>query len=174
MTLSLCCIFVAEEGNTTDRSVTMHKKYHVQLTGDDRHLLEGIMRSGTAPARTQTHARILLKADCADDGPAWSDATISTALDVSRPTVERVRRTFVTAGLAVALHRRPRHGPSRRKLDGVQEAHLIALTCSPAPDGEDRWTLRLLADRMVELGHVDSIARDTIRVTLKKTNLSHG
>lgn len=152
----------------------MHKKYHVQLTADERQTLEEIMRRGTAPARTQTHARILLKADTTAAGPAWSDAAISTALDVSCPTVERVRRAFVTAGLEAALHRRRRQGVSRRKLDGAQEAHLVALTCSAAPEGEDRWTLRLLADRLIELGHVDSIARDTIRVTLKKTNLSRG
>lgn len=152
----------------------MYKKYHVHLTADERQTLADIIHHGVVPARTQTHARILLKADRADDGPAWSDATISTALEVSRPTVERVRRAFVMGGLEVALHRRRHQGPSRRKLDGIQEAHLIALTCSPAPAGEERWTLRLLADRMVELGHIDAIARDTIRVTLKKTNLSRG
>ena len=153
----------------------MKKKYCVELTVDQRTHLEALIRTGSAPARTQAHARILLKADCAAGGPAWSDAAIIHACEVSRPTVERVRRAFVTRGLDAALHRRRPQGPSpRRKLDGRQEAQLIALTCSPPPEGHERWTLALLADRLVALQVVDSIARDTIRVTLKKTNSSRG
>jgi transposase len=153
----------------------MRKKYHVQLSTNERQHLETIIRSGNAPARTQTHARILLKADAADGGPAWTDDAIASACDVSRPTIERVRRAFATAGLQAALHRRRPQRPSRpRKLDGAQEAHLIALTCSPPPEGQERWTLALLADRLVELDVVDSIARDTIRLTLKKTNSNRG
>ena len=145
----------------------MPKKHHVRLTTDERHQLESFIRTGHAPARTQTHARILLKADGGPAGPAWSDEAIAAACEVSRPTVERVRRLFATRGLAAALHRKRPASPSpRRKLDGVQEAKLVAITCSPPPDGHERWTLALLADRLVELRVVDSIARDTVRLAL--------
>jgi hypothetical protein len=152
----------------------MNKKYRIELTAEQRQTLEGLIRSGTTPARTQTHARILLKADCAAGGPAWCDAAIVCACDVSRPTVERVRCLFATKGLAAALHRKQPQGPPRRKLDGTQEAQLIAVTCSSPPQGQARWTLALLADKLVELKVVDSIARETVRSTLKKTNLSRG
>lgn len=150
------------------------KKHHVELTGEQRDQLEGIVSSGTEPARTQIHARILLKADRSADGPAWQDDAIVVALDVSRPTVERVRRAFATQGLAAALHRRKAVRTRRRRLDGSQEAHLIAVTCSAPPEGQQRWTLSLLADKLVELGLVDSIARETVRQTLKKTFSSRG
>jgi len=152
----------------------LNKKYRVQLTPEQRHRLEAVIRTGNAPAHTQTHARILLKADCAEGGPALNDDTIASACQVSRPTVERVRRAFVTKGLDVALQRKRPERPLRRKLDGAQEAQLVALTCSPAPEGAERWTLALLADKLVELKVVDSIARETVRSTLKKMNLSRG
>lgn len=152
----------------------MNKKYRVELTPEQRSMLETHIRSGSAPARTQTHARILLKADCGPSGPAWTDEAISIACEVSRPTVERVRRAFVTKGLDAALQRKRPDGPPRRKLDGAQEAQLIAITCSPAPEGQERWTLALLADKLVELKVVESIARETVRSTLKKTNSSPG
>ncbi len=116
-----------------------------------------------------TRARILLKADCSPLGPAWSDEQISDALDLGAITVHRVRRSFVEGGLEGALVRRPL--PRRpRMLDGEQEAHLIALACGSPPAGRCRWTLRLLADRLVELGHVDKVSHETIRRTLKKTS----
>ena len=150
----------------------MNKKYQVQLSAAERQQLETLIRTGTAPARTQTHARILLKADCATQGPAWSDELIAQACDVSIPTIERVRRACVTTGLDVALYRRRPQGPSpRRKLDGRQEAHLIAVTCSPPPEGQQRWTLALLADRLVELQLVETIARETVRQTLHHNEL---
>ncbi len=152
----------------------MNKKYIVQLTPDQRATLEQLTRTGTTPAAVQRHARILLKADAGLDGPAWPDAAIATAVEVSISTVERVRRQFVTAGLEVALHRQPTTRPSQRKLDGDQEAHLVALACSPPPDGAERWTLALLADKLVELQVVESIARDTVRLALKKTSSSRG
>jgi transposase len=152
----------------------LNKKYRVQLTPEQRHRLEGLIRTGTAPARVQTHARILLKADCVEGSPALNDDTIASACEVSRPTVERVRRAFVTKGLDDALQPKPPQGPPRRKLDGAQEAQLVALTCSPAPEGAERWTLALLADKLVELKVVDSIARETVRNTLTKMNLSPG
>ena len=152
----------------------MNKKYIVALTPDQRVLLEQLTRIGVTTAAVQRHARILLKADTAADGPAWEDAAIAAAVEVSVPTVERVRRQFVTHGLDVALHRKPTTRASQRKLDGAQEAQLAAIACSPPPEGADRWTLALLADKLVELKVVDAIARDTVRVALKKTNSSRG
>jgi hypothetical protein len=149
-------------------------KHLVTLTTDEREWLAALIRTGSAPAHVQRHARILLKADCSDDGPACDDATIATAVEVSRPTVERVRRAFSIAGLDAALQRKAWTGPPRRKLDGAQEAHLARLACSPPPKGAERWTLALLADKLVELKVVDTIARDTVRLTLKKTRSSPG
>ncbi len=151
----------------------MHKKYIVRLTDSERGILDGLVTTGKGAARTLTHARILLKADCGPDGPAWSDAAISTALDVSIPTIERVRRTLVLEGFDAALQRKPAP-PRQRKLDGRQEAHLIALACSPAPEGHQRWTLQLLADRLVELEALDGLAPETVRQILKKTSSSRG
>ena len=149
----------------------MNKKYIVRLTTAQRATLEQRTRTGTTAASVQRHARILLKADAADEGPAWDDAAIAAALDGSVPTVERVRRRFVQAGLDGALARKPTTRRSQRKLDGVQEAQLVAITCSPPPEGAERWTLVLLADKLVELKVVDAIARDTVRLTLKKNEL---
>lgn len=149
-------------------------KHVVTLTVEERERLMRLIRTGTSSALVQTRARILLKADASAAGPACDDATIAAAVEVSRPTVERVRKAFVTAGLAAAVQRKPWSGRSRRKLDGAQEAQLAALACSPPPDGHERWTLALLADKLVELQIVDSIARDTVRVALKKTRSSRG
>jgi len=158
----------------THQEQPMNKKYIVHLTADQRATLDQLMRTATTTAALQRHARILLKADTGRDGPAWEDATIAAALDVSIPTVERVRRQFVTAGLDIALHRKPTTRASQRKLDGVQEAQLAAIACSPPPEGAERWTLALLADKLVELKVVDAIARDTVRVALKNTRASRG
>jgi len=152
----------------------MNKNYRVTLTDDERSQLQTLITTGKTAAQTQTHARMLLKAHQSAAGPSWSDQDISNALEVSIPTIERVRRTLVLEGLEAALQRRPATSPRRRTLDGAQEAHLVALVCSPPPTGYDRWTLRLLADHMVERKHVDSIANETIRQTLKKTNFSLG
>ena len=152
----------------------MNKKYIVQLTSDQRATLGHLTRTGTTTAAQQRHARILLKADVGPEGPGWEDAAIAAAVEVSIPTVERVRRQFVTAGLQGALHRKPTTRASQRKLDGVQEAQLAAIACSPPPEGAERWTLALLADKLVELKVVESIARDTVRQTLKKTRSSRG
>ena len=152
----------------------MNKKYIVQLTPDQRATLEQHTRTGTNAASVQRHARILLKADTAEGGPAWEDAAIAEALDISVPTVERVRQRFVLHGLESAIRRKPTTRPSQRKLDGSAEAQLVTITCSPPPAGADRWTLALLADKLVELKVVDAIARDTVRLTLKKTNSNRG
>jgi transposase len=148
----------------------MAKKYHVRLSPDERPLVTELITAGKAAARAQTHARILLKADEGPDGPAWSDEQIAVALDVSVRTIERVRETWVTDGLEAALYPKPARAHRPRKLDGEQEAHLIALACSAPPTGKKRWTLRLLANRLVDLEIVDAIAPETVRQTLKKTN----
>ena len=120
------------------------------------------------------HAQILLKADVGEGGPDWDDAQITEAVNCGASTVYRVRQAFVEEGLAAALFRKKPTGRQYRKLDGVQEAHLVALACGEAPAGRSRWTLRLLADRLVELNVVDAISPECVRLTLKKTNSSRG
>jgi transposase len=146
------------------------KKYIVTLTEDERQALSSLVSSGKAAAKRITHARILLKADAAD-GPAWRDADIALALDVNVSTVERVRERFVEQGLEAALARKPQARPSRLPVfDGDAEARLIALACSRPPEGRARWTLRLLADRLVELEVVEAVSHETVRRTLQKTS----
>jgi transposase len=151
----------------------MHKQHVVRLLPAERAVLGDVVAAGTAPARTLAHARVLLKADQGEGGPAWSDARIAEALEISVATVERTRRRWADGGLDGALHRRPT-GPRSRKLDGAQEARLIAVACTKPPAGHERWTLRLLADRLVELEVVDGIAPNTVRAVLKKTNSNRG
>lgn len=146
--------------------------YRVVLSEEERARLRGLVGSGIAPARMLTRARILLKANHGEGGPGWSDAAIAGALDVNASTVFRVRRQFVTEGLAATLARK---GPDRvyeRRLDGAQEACLIALACSVPPDGQSQWSLRLLADELVQQEVIDTISYETVRQTLKKTNSS--
>ena len=152
-----------------------HKRYLVTLTPEEREHLAGLLSAGRRSALTLTRARILLKADQADGGPAWSDDRIAEALDCGLRTVERVRQRFVERGLEAALGRKPQDRPSReRKLDGRAEARLIALACSEPPDGRAAWTLQLLADKLVELNVVDSVCDETVRRVLKKTRSSRG
>jgi hypothetical protein len=150
------------------------KKYVVTLTDEEREQLTELISHGKAAAKKLMHARILLKADSSAAGPAWNDNAISVAVEVGTATVERVRRQFVEESLAAALERRASQRHYERKLDGVAEAHLIALACSKAPEGRKEWTMQLLADRMVVLGHVPVVSRETVRRTLKKTCSSHG
>jgi transposase len=149
------------------------KKYIVTLEPEERELLQQLIRKGKAAARKLTHARILLKADSGKGQPGWTDEQIAQALDIHPSTVANVRRRLVEEGLDAALSPRP-GGHRRRKLDGDAEAHLIALVCGEPPQGHERWTLRLLADHMVELGYVDAVSHETVRQTLKKTNSSRG
>jgi transposase len=151
------------------------KKYLIKLSREERDTLKKIITSGRGPARMFTRARILLKADQGGHGPNWSDEQISDALDVTVQTIERVRKQFVEEGFDAVLSRRQyTQKVSRKKIDGNVEAHLIALSCSEPPKGYVRWTLRLLADKIVELGYVETISHEAIRQTLKKTNLSRG
>jgi transposase len=147
-------------------------KYVVRLTEDERQALEGLLSGKRVAADRALRARILLKADV--DGDSWSDTEIADAFDVGVSTVHRLRQRLVEDGLEAALSRRPTSSKRPRKLDGAQEARLIAVTCGPAPEGRARWTLRLLADKLVDLEVVDSIGRETVRQTLKKTSLSLG
>ena len=150
-----------------------HKRYLVTLTDEERQWLTGLVSAGKRSALSITRARILLKADQAEGGPAWEDAAIADALDCGQRTVERVRERFVERGLEQALGRKPQDRPSRvRTLDGAAEARLIAVACSPPPDGRDHWTLKLLADKLVELGVVEAISDETVRRALKKTSCS--
>ena len=146
----------------------MGKRYCVTLTPEERNELGRLIARGKADARKLAHARVLLQADAAEGGPGWTDQDIATALQVSVRTIERVRQRFVEQGLAAALRPKPSPRIYSRKLDGEQEAHLLALACSQPPDGKRRWTLRLLAGRMVELQHVDALSHETVRQTLKK------
>jgi transposase len=152
----------------------MRKKQIVRLTQDERAQLLRLVSAGQALARKLTHARMLLQADQGPDGPGWTDEEIVGALAVGEVTVWRVRKRYVEEGLEAALtHRHPKnHRP--RRLDGDQEAHLIALACSEPPAGRNRWTLRLLAGRMVELQYTERVSYETVRVTLKKTRSSRG
>jgi transposase len=151
------------------------KKYQVTLTPEERNSLQDLIAAGKAAAQRLTHARVLLKADAAPGGPAWTDARIADALEVHVNTVERLRERFVEQGLDAALGRKQQDRPSReRKLDGKAEARLVALACSEPPRGRARWTLRLLADQLVELEVVDTVSTETVRRVLKKTNSSRG
>lgn len=147
------------------------KKYIVNLTSEEREALEALISSGIASARKLTRARILLKAD--ED---WTDKRISEALDVGTATVERVRKRFVEWGGIKAIERRKPRRRYERKIDGDAEARLVALACSAPPEGRTRWTLQLLADKLVTLEEVDidSVSYETVRQVLKKTGLSLG
>ena len=144
----------------------MNKKYVVDLTEEQRKGLERLTRSGKHSARRIRYGQALLKANA-----GWTDEKISEALDISIRTIQRIRQRFVEEGMKVALGvRSGKPRPYARKLDGVKEARLIALACSEAPEGHTRWTLRMLADRMVDLSYVDTLSHETVRRTLKKTN----
>ena len=140
------------------------KKYIVSLSNEEREILLEMTRKGDNKARKMKRAMILLKAD-----EGMTDPQVMAALNTSRPTVERIRKRFVSGGLEKALNEDPRPG-QKRKLDGRGEARLIAISCSDAPSGHDHWALRLLADRLVELGVVESISHECVRQTLKKMN----
>jgi transposase len=149
----------------------MAKKYVVTLEAGERRQLKELVRVGRAAAYKRRHAEVLLKADAGPQGPAWADEQIAEAFDVSVRGIEYLRQRFVEQGLEAALGRQKRSRPPvERKLDGRKEARLIALSCSAPPEGRRRWTLRLLADRLVELAVVSSISYEAVRQVLKKTS----
>jgi hypothetical protein len=129
---------------------------------------------GVAPASALTHARILLKANQGEAGPGWTDAAIGAALEVNPATVARVRMRYAAAGLDAAISRKPPARSYRRRLDGEQEAHLVALTCSAPPEGHQRWRLRLLADRLVALQVVESVSDETVRQAVQQPGSRRG
>jgi hypothetical protein len=150
-------------------------KYRVELRQEQREELEQLIKAGQARARKIMHAHILLKSDRGPHGPAWSDEQIRDAFGVGESTLKRVRKRFVEQGLADALDRRPQPPrPDKRILNGREEAYLIALSCAEKPEGRERWSVRLLAHKLVEAGYVEQVGRETVRVTLKKMNSNPG
>jgi hypothetical protein len=149
-------------------------KYTVELTEAERAQLRTLIGSGIAPARTLTRARILLKANQGEGGAGWTDAAIAGALEVHPATVARVRRAYVDAGVDAALARKRPDRVYARVLDGVAEAHLVAVACSDPPAGRERWTLRLLADALVRLEVVETVSYETVRRTLQQTHSNRG
>jgi transposase len=149
-------------------------KYIVRLSTSEREALEGLVNKGKVAAAKRQRAHILLKADANAEGPVWTDEQIAEALDVSVATIHRTRQAYVAQGLEVALERQRPTGRQFRKLDGAQEARLAAIACSPPPEGQARWTLKLLADKMVTLEIVEAIGKETVRRTLKKMTSSRG
>lgn len=147
----------------------MNKRYLVTLTDPERAALRALISTGKGAARRLAHARVLLKAD-----QGLPDDAIVAEVEVSRPTVERIRRRFVEEGLDAALDPRRPEKVRALKIDGEVEAHLIALACSAPPAGMDRWTLRLLAGKLVELEYLDAVSHETVRQSLKKTNWRPG
>jgi transposase len=158
---------------TDPGAIAMRKQYHVSLTPAQRAEAQAVLDRGKAAALTARHARILLEADAAPRRRVRSDAQVAACCGVSPRTVARVRERFATDGFAVALHGRP-HPGSAPKLDRAQEARLIALACTAPPAGRVRWSVRLLAERAVELAELPPVSRELVRTTLKKTGSSRG
>jgi len=152
----------------------MNQKYLIKLTAEERQQLEHLLSSGIAPARTLTHAHILLKSDSGEGGTNWPYNQVCEAYNVAPLTVANVRKRYIQEGLAAALQRKKPEREYEHCLDGDAEAHLIALVCGKPPEGKDRWTLRLLQKRMIELTYTDTVSHETIRTTLKKKSLNLG
>lgn len=150
------------------------KKYRVQLGEEERRELEQMIGAGRAAARKLMHARVLLKADEGPEGPGWTDEQIVEAVEVGLTAVGRIRQRYVEEGLGAALERRRSERIYERQLDGEGEAHLVALACAQPPEGRKRWTLALLADRMVALGEIEHLSYESVRRALKKTRSSRG
>jgi len=152
----------------------MDRKYTVELSDAERVQLERLVAAGHERARTLTRARILLKTDSSAAGAKWTYARICEAFDVTQVTVSKVRRAYAEQGLEAAIQRKEPDREYLPRLDGKAEAHLVALACSEPPNGQARWTLRLLQEKMVEIEIVECVSHETVRKTLKKMNLSLG
>jgi hypothetical protein len=148
----------------------MNQKYIVQLSEAERYQLKQVISIGTAPARKVRRANILLKSDSSEGGPRWTYQMIMEAFAVSNVTISDVRKAYLEGGLEKVLNRKKPEREYQHCLDGKGEAHLIALACSAAPDSRERWTLRLLRDRLIQLQVVETISHETVRTTLKKMN----
>ena len=151
-----------------------NSKYVVRLTKEERDELQGIVRRGKVAAAKRRRAQMLLKADAGPDGSGPTDEQVAQAIEVSTRAVNRVRKAYVEEGLSAAIERQPQRAQQQRKLDGAAEAYLVAVACSPPPAGQARWTLQLLSDKLVEFEVVESISRECVRQTLKKTRSSRG
>lgn len=150
-------------------------KSSVKLSLEQRQQLEKLVKSGTAPARAILHAQVLLKTESGEHGLRCSVKQIQAALGVGSTMVKRVRHLFVEQGLDAAVWRKPQPArPQKRKIDGEQEAHVIAVLCTEKPEGRERWTVRALRDRVIELEIVETVSHETMRTVLKKTNSSPG
>ena len=153
----------------------MAKRYIVRLTDQERNQLTDLLAKKRLAAQKRRRAQMLLKADASEHGPAWVDTRIAEAFDVSVVSVEKLRKRDVLEGLDAAIQRKKQCRPSRQRvLDGEKEARLVALCCGKVPAGRGRWTLRMLADELVELQIVDGVSHETVRQVLKKTNCSLG
>ena len=152
----------------------MNQKYHVLLSETERYQLKQIISSGKGSARQIRRANILLKSDSSEQGPNWTYQAICEAFDVSQMTVTQVRKDYVERGLDAALQRKQPEREYEYRLDGEGEAQLIALACGQPPEGYQRWSMRLLKKKFVQMGYVDNISHETIRTTLKKRKLSLG
>jgi hypothetical protein len=152
----------------------VRKRHIVVLSEEERARLHTMIGRGVGSASALTHARILLKANQGEAGPSWTDTAVGAALEVNPTTVARIRMKYVAAGLDAAIYRKPPARSYHRRLDGEQEAQLVALTCSAPPQGHKRWTLRLLTDRLVELQVVESVSYETVRQALQQTGSSRG
>lgn len=152
----------------------MNIKYRVTLTETERTELEGLVAKGKTQGYRIRHAQILLATDDIPENKEWTDKKIANAYRTTEKSVGNLRRRFVESGLAAALERQARATPPKIKIDGEIEAKIVALTCSEAPEGYSHWTLRLLADKVVELGIMESVSHTAIANCLKKTRLSHG
>lgn len=160
-------------GGIPIKEAAMSPRYRVTLTRQEREELEALTKRGKTHARRFIHARALLLCDAGPHGPAWTVADTAAALGVTSRTIEHLKKRFVEEGLAAALERRPREKPPREVIfDGAFEARLIALACSEAPEGRRRWTVRLLADKAVELNIAQTVSHMTVQRTLKKMNLN--
>ena len=153
----------------------MAKRYVVRLDDEERRWLTDLLGKKVLACKKRMRAQVLLKADASPEGPAWTDGRVAEAFDVSVVTIEKIRKAYVLEGLEVAIERKKQSRPSRQPvLDGQKEARLVALCCGTVPAGHGRWTLSLLADKLVELKIVECISRETVRQALKKTNCSLG
>ena len=151
----------------------MSPRYRVTLTPEEREELETLTKRGKTQAKRFVQARALLLCDAGDNGPAWKVEDVAEALGITSRTIEHLKKRFVESGLEAAMERKTRDKPPRDiKFDGAFEARLIALACTDAPEGRTRWTVRLLADKAVELNYAESVSPMSVQRTLKKTNLS--